>query len=440
MKSSLVQLFRGEIFYFKTSPLERADAYFYYLDGALIIADGKIVEAGPYEQVHTRYPDLPIVDYTGKLIMPGFIDSHIHYSQSEIIGMCGHQLLDWLNKYTFPAEQAFASEEHALEIARFFVDELLKNGTTTCMAYATVHPVSVSALFTVASAYNMRMMTGKVLMDRNAPDGLTDTLEQGDDDCRKLIESWHQNGRNQYVVTPRFAITSTLAQLKNAARLHAEYPDTYIQTHLSENKTEIESALSLCPGHKDYLEVYERVGLLTDRSVFGHCIHLSQEEGIRLSACKSVIAHCPTSNMFLGSGLFDMKQANQLGLQTTLGTDVGAGTSFSMFRTMGEAYKVQQLNGYSMSVFESFYKCTLGSARALNLEDKIGSFNPGCEADFIIVDCASTSAQRLRMDYLCRNDKWNIESKLFGLQTLGDDHTVVATYLMGKLVYSNKHI
>lgn len=440
MKSSLVQLFRGEIFYFKTSPLERADAYFYYPDGALVVADGKIVEAGPYEQVHTRYPDLPIVDYTGKLIMPGFIDSHIHYSQSEIIGMYGHQLLDWLNKYTFPAEQAFASEEHALGIARFFVDELLKNGTTTCMAYATVHPVSVSALFTVASGYNMRMMTGKVLMDRNAPDGLTDTPEQGVDDCHKLIECWHQKGRNQYVITPRFAITSTLAQLKNAARLHAEYPDTYIQTHLSENKTEIESVLSLCPGHKDYLEVYERVGLLTDRSVFGHCVHLSLEEGMRLSACKSVIAHCPTSNMFLGSGLFDMKQANQMGLQTTLGTDVGAGTSFSMFRTMGEAYKVQQLNDYSMPVFESFYKCTLGSARALNLEDKIGSFNPGCEADFIIVDCASTSPQRLRMDYLRRNDKWNIENKLFGLQTLGDDRAIVATYLMGRPVYSNKHI
>lgn len=433
--SDIIQLYRGEVFYFTDSPLSRSDAWCYYPDGALVICKGKVVEAGGYERIKAHYPEVQIIDYTGKLLMPGFIDSHIHFSQSEIIGMYGKQLLDWLNEYTFPAEEAFSSSEHASEIARFFVHELLKNGTTTCMAYATVYPESVSALFSVASTYNMRMLTGKVLMNRNAPEQLLDTIGRGESDCRKLIETWHGKGRNQYVITPRFAITSTIEQMKKAALLHAEYPDTYIQTHLSENWNEIESALSLCPGHSDYLEIYERCGLLTDRTVFGHCIHLSEKECERLASANAVIAHCPTSNCFLGSGLFNMRQANEYALQTTLGTDVGGGTSISLLRTMAESYKVQQLRGYSMSVFESLYKCTLGSAKALKLDDRIGSFEPGREADFIVVDYTSTSVQQLRKEHLIRIHKWNIENKLFGLQTLGDDRAIVATYLMGREVY-----
>lgn len=425
-------IYRGEVFYFTASPLERGDAFAHHPDGALVVAFGKVVEAGVFAEVSAHYPDLPVVDYSGKLIMPGFIDTHIHYSQSGIIGMYGHQLLDWLGEYTFPAEQAFASEEYAQQIARFFVSELLRNGTTTCMAYATVHPVSVSALFAVASEYNMCMLTGKVLMNRNAPEGLTDAEGEGIADCRTLLERWHRQGRNHYVVTPRFAITSTPRQLKDAARLHAEYPDTYIQTHLSETRHEIASVLELCPRHSDYLEVYERAGLLTDRSVFGHCVHLSAAECRRMSAAGGIISHCPTSNLFLGSGLFDMNQANRMGICTTLGTDVGAGTSFSMLRTMGEAYKVQQLQGYPMSAFESFYKCTLGAARALKLDDRIGSFCHGSEADFVVLDYASTPSQRLRMDYLLRSGKWSLENKLFGLQTLGDDRAVISTYLMGE--------
>ncbi len=426
-----IRLFRGEVFYFTDSPLERKDAYYYYPDGILVVSEGKIVESGNYDVIHTRYQGIPVTDYSGKLIMPGFIDSHIHYSQSEIIGMYGCQLLDWLNDYTFPAEEAFSSPEHAEQIARFFIRELLKNGTTTCMAYATVHSISVESLFAIASEYNMCMLTGKVLMNRNAPENILDTTGKGETETRSLIESWHRKGRNRYVITPRFAITSTQDQLESAGRLHAEYPDTYIQTHLSENKDEIASVLSLCPEHSDYLEVYERTGLLTDHTVFGHCIHLSTKECERLASAKAIIAHCPTSNLFLGSGLFNMPQANYYNLQTTLATDVAGGTSFSMLRTMGEAYKVQQLNGYPISSLELLYKCTLGCAKALHLENEIGNFKPGCNADFIVVDYASTSSQQLRKEHLVRIGKWNIENKLFGLQILGDDRAIQATYLMG---------
>lgn len=430
-----IKLYRGEIFYFTASPLETENAYTYHPDGALVISPGgKVLETGPYLAVRSRYPEAVETDFSGRLIMPGFIDSHIHCPQSEIIGMYGKQLLDWLNEYTYPAESAFSSEEYAEKIARFFVRELLRNGTTTCMAYATVYPVSVSTLFTVASEYNMRIMAGKILMDRNVPESLRDTVETGYADSRELIERWHGTGRNHYVITPRFAITSTPEQLRMAAALHREYPDTYIQTHLSENRDEVTSALNIHKGHSDYLEIYERAGLLTDRSVFGHCIHLSEDECRRMADASAVIAHCPTSNLFLGSGLFRMEQANRFGVSTTIATDVAGGTSFSMFRTLGEAYKVQQLNGYPISTLELFYKSTLGTARALKLDDKIGNFSPGKEADFIVVDYVSTPTQKARFDYLKRHGKESILNKLFGLLTLGDDRAVVATYLMGELV------
>ena len=238
-------LYRGEVLYLIASPLDHVEAYRYFEDGGLAVVDGKIVEAGPFEAMRSRYPDFPVTDYSGKLITPGFIDSHIHFSQSEIQGMYGKQLLDWLDEYTFPAEEAFSSMEYAQDIARFFVKELVKNGTTTCAAYATVHPASVTALFSVATEYNMCILAGKVMMNRNAPDYLMDTTHQGELDCRSLIEDWDGKGRNHYVITPRFAITSTPDQLKSAGRLHAEYPSTYIQTHLSENLGEIESVLSL---------------------------------------------------------------------------------------------------------------------------------------------------------------------------------------------------
>ncbi len=433
--NNTIYLYRGEVFYFKYSPLESKDCYCYFPDGLLVVSEGKIVETGAYEDIKDRYPGASLTDYSGKLLMPGLIDSHVHYPQSEMIGMYGRQLLDWLNEYTYPMEEAFSNPEYAERVARLFVNELFRNGTTTCMAYATVHKESVNALFSVASDYNMLMMTGKVLMNRNAPQALTDTEESGETDSRELIETWHKKGRNLYVITPRFSITSTHGQLISAARLHEEYPDTYIQTHLSENKGEIDSTLSLSPECADYLEVYERAGLVTERSVFGHCIHLSDSECRRMAEAGAIIAHCPTSNLFLGSGLFDMQQANRIGIRTTLATDVGGGTSFSLFRTMGESYKVQQLNGYPMSVFEALYKCTLGTARALRLDDQIGSFEKERMADFIVVDSAATSSQQIRKEYLERTGKWTLENKLFGIQTLGDDRNVLATYIAGEPVY-----
>lgn len=432
-----VYLYKGEVFYFKDSPLKFDESYSYYPDGALVVCRGKIIEAGAYENIKERYPEAFVTDYSGKLLMPGLIDSHIHYPQSEMIGMYGKQLLDWLNEYTYPTEEAFGDSEYAGRVARFFVNELFRNGTTTCMAYATVHKESVNALFSVASEYNMQMLTGKVLMNRNAPQSLMDTEESGEADSRELIEAWHKKGRNLYVITPRFSITSTHGQLISAARLHEEYPDTYIQTHLSENRNEIDSALELSPECSDYLEVYERAGLVTERSVFGHCIHLSDSECRRMAEAGAIIAHCPTSNLFLGSGLFDMQQVNRINIQTTLATDVGAGTSFSLFRTMGESYKVQQLNGYPMSVFESLYKCTRGTAKALKLDDKIGSFDQGRDADFIVVDSTATPSQQMRKEYLERKGKWNLENKLFGIQTLGDDRNIVATYVAGNPVYQS---
>ena len=430
-----VHLYYGDIFYFHSSPLEGQDAYSYLTEGAIAVSDGKILAVDTCAELKRLFPDAGVTDYSGKLIMPGFIDSHIHYPQSEIIGMYGKQLLDWLNEYTFPAELAFASPEHAVEMARFFVRELFRNGTTSCMAYATVHPESVHALFSVAREYEMCMITGKVLMDRNAPEGLLDTAGKGIPESRSLIETYHNKGRNRYAITPRFAISCSDEQLRAAACLHAEFPDTYIQTHLSENKHEIDHTLSLYPGCRDYFEVYEHAGLVNERAVFGHCIHLSASEYRRFAGAGAVVAHCPTSNLFLGSGLFDMKEANRLGMQTTLATDVGGGTSFSMLRTMGEAYKVQQLNGYSMPALESLYKCTLGTAKALKLEDEIGSFKTGCFADFIVVEDAVTHSQLIRKDYLVRTGKWNLDNLIFGLQILGDDRNIAATYIKGKEVH-----
>lgn len=427
-------LYKGDIFYFTDSPLEKKNAYQYIPEGALVVVDGKVQETGSYALLKTKYASFPETDYSGQLLMPGLIDAHIHYAQTEMMGMYGKQLLDWLNEYTFPTELAFADKAHATRIARIFIQELLRNGTTMCVAYPTVHPNSTEALFEAASEVNMRLITGKILMDRNAPEGLTDSPEQAYRESRELIEKWHGQGRNAYAITPRFAITSSPEQLKIAGRLHAAYPDTYIQTHLSENQNEIASTLSLYPAHADYLEVYEQAGLITDRTLLGHGIHLSDSELQRLSRARAIIAHCPTSNLFLGSGLFNMKRANEAGVQTVLATDVGGGTSFSMLKTMGESYKVMQLTGYSMSAMETFYKSTLGTARALKLADKIGSLLPGMEADFIVVNPAVTPTQQLRKECLSRTNRWTIENQLFGLQTLGDDRNISATYLMGRKV------
>jgi len=426
-----MNLFHGDIFSFKKSQHD----YFYINDGALVVANGKIMEVGSYTDMRIKYPDAPVTDYTGKLIMPGFIDTHTHFVQTEIIGMYGKQLLEWLSDYTFPAEQTFESEEYSARIADVFLKELWKNGTTSCLAYSSVHKQSADALFNAAYNANMRVITGNTLMERNASGELQYSIEDSERDSRELIEKWHGNGRNLFAITPRFAITCSERQLSSAGKLHKEFPDTYVQTHLSENMDEIAYTLSLFENCKDYLEVYEHAGLITDRSVLAHCIHLSDNEMNRLSRASVIISHCPTSNLFLGSGLFNMKAVDEANIHTTIGTDVGAGTSFSMLKTMGEAYKVSQLQDYPMKAFDTFYKSTLGAAKALHLEDKAGSLQPNREADFIVIEYTPTEVERLRADYLKRTNRWNIENILFGLQTLGDDRNISATYIMGKQVH-----
>jgi len=431
------KIFRGEVLDFIADPnntAEPKDACRYYEDGAIVVADGHIAGMGKYEDLQALHPQAKLEDYSGRLLMPGFIDTHIHYPQTQIIASHGKQLLDWLKEYTFPVEENFATQAWADEIAADFIHELLKNGTTTCAAFATVHKESTDALFQAAQTANMRIIAGKVLMERNAPESLLASAENSYADSKALLEKWHRNGRSLYAVTPRFAITCGEKELELAGRLHREYPDTFIQTHLSENQAEVAATLELFPSNKDYLDIYEQHGLLTERSIFAHGIYLSASEMERIHAAGALIAHCPTSNLFLGSGLYDMQRANAYGVKTAIATDVGAGTSFSLLQTLNEAYKVQQLNGYPMDAFESFYKITLGAARGLHLADKIGSFATGNEADFVVIDYRAHRLQKLRMDYLQANRQWSIEALLFGLQMLGDDRNIQATYLMGKKV------
>ncbi len=425
----------GQIFDFLKNPVDCSnpgDSYRFFDDGGLVIENGLIKDTGDFNSMKSVYPDHKIIDYSGYLVMPGFIDTHIHYPQTEIIGSYGRQLIDWLNDYTFAVENHFNDKNYASNIARLFVKELLKNGTTTSMTYATQSAASVDSIFEAASEYNMRFIAGKVLMNRNAPSAICDTVESAREEIKDLINRWHHNGRNLYAITPRFAITSDMEQLKLAGELHKKYPDTFIQTHLSENPAEVKSVKELFADCRDYLDVYEKAGLVDDYSFFAHCIHLSQSERNRLKSAGSVVVHCPTSNLFLGSGLFPMKKTIDSGIQTCIATDVGAGTSFSILRTLGDAYKVASVLGYAMNSLESFYRVTYGAAKALKLDDKIGSFRVGNEADFIVLDYRTPDIQKHRMNYLEKQNKWNVENMLFGLQTIGDDRNILATYVMGE--------
>lgn len=435
------QIIRGQIFDFLKNPADcnnKSECYRFLDDGALVIESGYIKEVVPFDNIKNRYNDYDLIDYSDYLVMPGFIDTHIHYPQMQIVGSYGKQLIDWLDNYTFKVEQNFNRYEYAQCIAELFVNEILRNGTTTCMVYATSGRISADAFFEIASKYNIRIIAGNVLMNRNAPDSICDTTEKACMDCEYLIGKWHNQGRNKYVLTPRFAITSDMEELNLVGLLHTKYPDTYIQTHLSENRDEIETTLKLFPECRDYLEVYENAGLLSDHSFFAHCVHLSNSEYERIQKAQSVIVHCPSSNLFLGSGLFNMRKACNYEIKVCIATDVGAGTSFSLLRTLSDAYKVQQINGYSMSSLESFYSITLGAARALKMEDKIGSFKPGNEADFVVLDYNVPQIQKIRMEYMKMQGQWDIENLLFGLQTMGDDRNIKATHVMGKQMTENR--
>ncbi len=400
-------------------------------DGLLLLNGGVIVWFGSWQQGEALLPPgFAVTEYRDKPIVPGFIDTHIHYPQTEIIGAYGDQLLDWLNNYTFPTESRYGCEQHADAMSAFFLRELLSNGTTTALVFGSVHPQSVDALFSQAQTLNMRLIAGKVMMDRHAPQALLETPEQSYRDTRELIERWHGKGRLGYAITPRFAPTSTPALLAQVQRLREEFPDVWLQTHLSENPQEVAWVKSLFPQSQSYLDVYHRYGMTGGKSVFAHCLHLEEQEWDCLCETRSAIAFCPTSNLFLGSGLFDLQQAWRKRVKLGIGTDVGAGTSFNMLRTLGEAYKVGQLQHYRLSAVEAFYHATLGGARALSLDDKIGNFDVGKEADFVVLDPAVTPLQQLRY----ANSATPAEQG-FVLMTLGDDRNIYRTYVDGKVVY-----
>jgi guanine deaminase len=402
-------------------------------DGIVICRNGLIEAAGPAADLLASVPkDVAIADYSGCLIVPGFIDTHVHYVQTGMVASYGAQLLDWLDRYAFPAEMEFADTAHASAMATVFCDELLRNGTTTALVFCAVYPQSVDALFAEAERRGMRIIAGKVLMDRNAPEALRDTAQSGYDDSKALIARWHGHGRSLYAITPRFAGTSTPEQLDAAGSLWREHPDVFVHTHIAENRREIEWTAELFPDAKNYLDVYDRHGLIGRRAVLAHGIHLGEDELCRCHESGTALAHCPTSNLFLGSGLFrigvvkDSKRPVHVGL----GTDIGGGTSFSLLATMGAAYQISQLNGRSLSAVEAFYLATLGGARALALEDRIGAIAPGHEADLAVLDPKATPLLALRT---ARAD--SVQDMLFALMMLGDDRAVRATYVAGKPVY-----
>ena len=423
---------RGRLLDFVADPAAAGDedSCRYIADGAVVVRDGRIVSIGPASDLPK---DIPVDHYPNALVMPGLIDTHIHYPQTRVIASYGAQLLDWLNKYTFVEERKFADPDHSAAVARFFFDELMRNGTTTAAVYCTVHPESVDAFFTESERLNTLMVAGKVMMDRNAPDLLTDDAERSAAESAALIETWHGRGRQLYAVTPRFAVTSTEPQLEAAGALMREHPGVYMQTHLAENKAEIAAVREQFPWSRSYTDVYDRFGLLGPRAIFGHGIHLADEEIARLSETGSTVAFCPTSNLFIGSGLFDMARLRNGGVKVGLATDVGGGTSFSMLRTAAEAYKVLQLNGQNLSSLDAFHMMTRGNAEALGLVDRIGTLEPGSDADIAVFDTCATPAMRHRMETV-DND---LAEELFVLMTLGDDRSTLATYVAGKPLYKS---
>ena len=405
----------------------------YFEDGILVVdsESGTIQQVGNAADLLATLQNIPVTEYKHKLLMPGFIDTHIHYPQVDVIASYGEQLLDWLNNYTFSTELTFKDKTVARETADFFLNELLKNGTTTALVFGTRFKESVDAFFEASDALNTRMICGKVMMDRNAPDDLCDTPQCSFDDSQTLIDTWHGKGRQLYAVTPRFAITSTREQLEKAGQLIKNNPTVYMQTHLSENKDEIAFVAELFPERSSYLDVYDHYGLLGPRSVFAHGVHLDDVDYQRLAETQSSVSFCPTSNLFLGSGLFSLEDAEKFQMPVSVATDVGGGTSFSMLQTLNEAYKICQLRNYSLAPQKAFYMATLGNAKTLQLDSKIGNFEAGKEADFIVVDLQSTPLMA-RKQAKCST----LDEVLFSLMMLGDDRAISETYVAGKQVYS----
>lgn len=397
-------------------------------DGALWLENGRIRAVDDYAQLAPQLPEgIEMVDHSGKLIMPGFIDSHVHYVQLEIMASYGRQLLDWLNDYTFPEECRFAEREHAETIADAFLEELLRVGTTTAQVFGSSHPQSMQAFFAASQRRELRMLAGKVLMDRHAPEALTDDTFGGIHDSERLIADWHGKGRLGYSVTPRFAPTSTRAQLDAAGGLLRSDPSLWLQTHLAENTGEIAWVAELFPESRDYLNVYEQSGLVGPRSTFAHGIHLDDGMRARLAGQGANIAFCPSSNMFLGSGLFDRRSARDAGLAVSVASDIGAGTDLSGLATLKAAYQVGQLRGEALTAWQGFYTLTLGNARALSLDGHIGRLAEGMEADFVVLDTCATPLLA-RRTARCQT----LAERLFALMMLGDDRAILETWANGR--------
>jgi guanine deaminase len=426
-----IHAYRASILHFIADPAVHAHSHEWFEDGLLIVDGGQIKAVGDYTRLRAGLASgTPLHDHSGKLIVPGFIDTHIHYPQTDMIASPADGLLPWLESYTFPTERQFANPEHADDVADFFIRELLRCGTTTAMVYCTVHSASVEAFFTQSEARNLRMAAGKVLMDRNCPAFLQDTAESGAHDSEMLIRKWHKRGRQMYAITPRFAPTSSDAQMQLAGELAAKYPDVYLQSHVAENAEEVAWAKALYPDARSYLDVYDRFGMLRPRSMYGHCIWIDDADRARMAETQSAIAICATSNLFLGSGLFDFGRADAAQVPLSLATDVGGGTSFSILQTMNEAYKVARMGGSHLPALRMFYLATLGGARAMQLEGVIGNFRSGNEADFIVLDPQATPLLRRRS---ARTN--SLEELLFALALLGDDRTVAATFAAGRCVH-----
>jgi guanine deaminase len=401
-------------------------------NGAIAIGeDGAIDWVGEADSIPEEFASWPRSDHGDALILPGFIDAHLHYPQYRMIAAYGKDLLDWLERYTFIEEQRYADRAVSVPAASAFLDELLRNGVTSCLAFSTIHPQALDALFEEALARNMAVISGKTMMDCNAPKGLTDTARTGYEQSRELIEKWHGKGRLQYAITPRFAVTSSEPQLEATGALKREFPGLVFQTHLSENHAEIAAVAAAFPWARDYTDVYDRYGLLSERAFFAHGIHLSERELARLSEAGASVVHCPTSNNFLGSGLFRYHHSREARRPVTvgIGCDIGGGTSFSMLATMRDAYVVSQLAGSRITAFDAFYMATLGNARLLHLDHEIGSLAPGKIADLVVLDPRATPIMAQR--HALSNDLHDI---LFALMIMGDDRAVVQTYVAGKPV------
>ena len=411
----------------------------YIPDGLMVVnkESGRIVDIGRYSDLSNNWDSTNnLVHFKDRLIMPGFIDTHVHYPQYKVIASYGASLIEWLDKYTFVEEQKFSDNDYADQIANLFLDELIKNGTTTVMTFCTSYKQSVDAFFNASEKRNLRMVAGKVMMDRNAPEELCDNSEDSYKDSKSLIENWHNKGRLRYAVTPRFALTSSKSQLEQASRLLNEFPDkdgtkgVLLQTHLNENDEEIERVKELFPESKNYFGVYDDFGITGPNSVFGHCIHNTDEEYQKMADTESKVSLCPTSNLFLGSGLFELEKLESYGIDVSLASDVGGGDSFSMFQVMNEAYKVCRMNDFNLDPVKAFYLTTLGAAKVLNMDDCIGNFEAEKEADFIVIDLNATEiiSQKNKISS-------NIKDTLFNLMTLGDDRLIDEVYIMGQRTY-----